>query len=54
MDAAPDAALPLAALVAFAGGTSRVSGARRLREKESDRFAAALDLLGRAGAAARE
>ena len=54
VDAAPDAALPLAALVAFAGGTSRVSGARRLREKESDRFAAALDLLGRAGAGARE
>jgi 3-phosphoshikimate 1-carboxyvinyltransferase len=54
VDAAPDAALPLAALVAFAGGTSRLSGAARLREKESDRLAAALDLLGRAGAAARE
>ena len=54
VDAAPDAALPLAALVAFAGGTSRLSGVARLREKESDRLAAALDLLARAGAAARE
>ncbi|MCM3876199.1 MAG: hypothetical protein NEA02_07245, partial [Thermoanaerobaculia bacterium] len=54
VDAAPDAALPLAALVAFAGGTSRLSGVARLREKESDRLAAALDLLTRAGAAARE
>jgi 3-phosphoshikimate 1-carboxyvinyltransferase len=54
VDAAPDAALPLAALVAFAGGTSRLTGALRLREKESDRLAAALDLLTRAGAAARE
>ena len=54
VDAAPDAALPLAALVAFAGGTSRLSGVARLREKESDRLAAALDLLGRAGAVARE
>ncbi|MGZ5430034.1 MAG: 3-phosphoshikimate 1-carboxyvinyltransferase, partial [Thermoanaerobaculia bacterium] len=54
VDAAPDAALPLAALVAFAGGTSRLSGVARLREKESDRLAAALDLLARAGAVARE
>ncbi len=54
VDAAPDAALPLAALVAFAGGTSRLTGVARLREKESDRLAAALDLLARAGAAARE
>jgi len=54
VDAAPDAALPLAALVAFAGGTSRLSGVARLREKESDRLAAALDLLGSAGAVARE
>ena len=54
VDAAPDAALPLAALVAFAGGTSRFTGALRLREKESDRLAAALDLLTRAGAVARE
>ena len=54
VDAAPDAALPLAALVAFAGGTSRLTGALRLREKESDRFAAALDLLTRAGAAVHE
>ena len=44
VDAAPDAALPLAALVTFAGGTSRLSGVARLREKESDRLAAALDL----------
>ena len=54
VDAAPDAALPLAALLAFAGGTSRLTGAGRLTEKESDRLAAALDLLSRAGAAARE
>ena len=54
LDAAPDAALPLAALVAFACGTSRLSGVARLREKESDRLAAALDLLTRAGAVARE
>jgi 3-phosphoshikimate 1-carboxyvinyltransferase len=54
VDAAPDAALPLAALVAFAGGTSRLTGALRLREKESDRLAAALDLLTRAGAVACE
>jgi 3-phosphoshikimate 1-carboxyvinyltransferase len=54
IDPAPDAALPLAALVAFAGGTSRLSGVARLREKESDRLAVALDLLARAGAVARE
>ena len=54
VDAAPDAALPLAVLVAFAAGTSRLSGVARLREKESDRLAAALDLLRRAGAVARE
>jgi 3-phosphoshikimate 1-carboxyvinyltransferase len=54
VDAAPDAALPLAALVAFAGGTSHLSGVARLREKESDRLAAALDLLARVGAVARE
>jgi 3-phosphoshikimate 1-carboxyvinyltransferase len=54
VDPAPDAALPLAALLAFADGTSVLSGAGRLREKESDRLSAALDLLGRAGASARE
>jgi 3-phosphoshikimate 1-carboxyvinyltransferase len=54
VDAAPDAALPLAALLAFAGGTSVLAGAGRLREKESDRLAAAVDLLVRAGASARE
>ncbi len=53
VDAAPDAALPLAAALAFADGTSRLTGVARLREKESDRLAAALDLLGRAGASAR-
>ncbi len=53
VDAAPDAALPLAALLAFAGGTSRLTGAGRLIEKESDRLAASVDLLARAGAAAR-
>jgi len=54
VDAAPDAALPLAALLSFAAGTSVLAGARRLREKESDRLASALDLLSRAGAVARE
>lgn len=53
VDPAPDAALPLAALVAFARGTSRLTGVARLREKESDRLAASLDLLARAGATAR-
>lgn len=53
VDAAPDAALPLAALLAFGGGVSRLRGVARLREKESDRLAAAVDLLRRAGAAAR-
>ncbi len=53
VDPAPDAALPLAAMLAFAGGTSRLWGVARLREKESDRLAAAVDLLTRAGAAAR-
>lgn len=53
VDAAPDAALPLAALVAFSAGTSRLRGVARLREKESDRLDAALALLGGAGASAR-
>lgn len=53
VDPAPDAALPLAALLAFARGTSRLRGVARLREKESDRLATALDLLARSGAAAR-
>lgn len=52
VDQAPDAALPLAALLAFAGGTSRLWGVARLREKESDRLAAAVDLLVRCGARA--
>ncbi len=52
VDSAPDAALPLAALLAFAGGTSVLAGVARLREKESDRLAAAVDLLSRAGAVA--
>jgi 3-phosphoshikimate 1-carboxyvinyltransferase len=54
VDAAPDAALPLAAMLAFAGGASRLSGVTRLREKESDRLTAARDLLTRAGAASEE
>lgn len=53
VDSAPDAALPLAALLAFARGTSRLRGVARLREKESDRLSAALDLLERSGASAR-
>ena len=54
IDFAPDAALPLTALLAFARGRSVLSGGGRLREKESDRLSAALDLLMRAGASARE
>jgi 3-phosphoshikimate 1-carboxyvinyltransferase len=53
VDLAPDAALPLAVALAFADGTSRLTGVARLREKESDRLAAALDLLTKAGASAR-
>lgn len=53
VDAAPDAALPLAAALAFADGASRLTGVSRLREKESDRLLAAVDLLTRAGASAR-
>jgi 3-phosphoshikimate 1-carboxyvinyltransferase len=53
VDAVPDAALPLATALAFAAGTSRLSGVARLRDKESDRLSAALDLLGRCGALAR-
>ncbi len=53
VDAAPDAALPLAAMLAFAGGTSCLTGVERLREKESDRLAAAVELLSAAGSAAR-
>lgn len=53
VDAAPDAALPLAAMLAFADGASCLTGVSRLREKESDRLAAAVELLAAAGAAAR-
>ena len=53
VDAAPDAALPLAAVLAFAAGDSSLAGVARLTEKESDRLAAAVDLLTRAGASAR-
>ncbi len=51
VDPAPDAALPLAALVAFSTGVSRLGGTSRLGEKESDRRAAALELLAACGAA---
>ena len=54
VDQAPDAALPLAALLAFAGGESTLTGVARLRDKESDRLAAAVDLVTRAGARAEE
>jgi 3-phosphoshikimate 1-carboxyvinyltransferase len=53
VDAAPDAALPLAALLSFSRGTSRLRGVARLRAKESDRLSATLDLLERSGASAR-
>jgi 3-phosphoshikimate 1-carboxyvinyltransferase len=49
VDGAPDAALPLTALLAYARGTSRLTGVQRLMEKESDRLGAALDLLERGG-----
>ncbi len=49
VDDAPDAALPLIAVLSFASGVSRVSGVARLKDKESDRLAAAIDLLHRAG-----
>jgi 3-phosphoshikimate 1-carboxyvinyltransferase len=49
VDATPDAALPLAALLAFARGRSRLTGVARLEAKESDRLGAAVDLLQRAG-----
>lgn len=52
VDGAPDAALPLATLLAFAGGPSTLTGTARLREKESDRLEAAADLLRRAGSRA--
>jgi 3-phosphoshikimate 1-carboxyvinyltransferase len=52
VDPAPDAALPLAALLAFCRGSARLRGVARLREKESDRLSAALDLLRRCGAIA--
>jgi 3-phosphoshikimate 1-carboxyvinyltransferase len=54
VDSAPDGALPLAAMLAFAGGTSTLSGVARLRQKESDRLTVAWDLLTRAGAFAEE
>ncbi|MEO6326167.1 MAG: 3-phosphoshikimate 1-carboxyvinyltransferase [Thermoanaerobaculia bacterium] len=55
VDPAPDAALPLVALLAFANGTSRLTGVERLADKESDRLAAALELLTLSGCAcARE
>ena len=50
VDPAPDAALPLAAMLAFAGGTSWLRGVSRLREKESDRLESAVELLEAAGA----
>jgi 3-phosphoshikimate 1-carboxyvinyltransferase len=53
VDPAPDAALPLAAMLAFAGGTSILSGVARLRDKESDRLSAALELVSEAGGVAR-
>jgi len=52
--ASPAPRSPLAALLAFAGGTSVLSGAGRLREKESDRLASACDLVLRAGGVARQ
>ncbi len=50
----PDAVPALAALAAFAEGTSRFSGIAHLRLKESDRIAALAQLLRAAGAEARE
>jgi 3-phosphoshikimate 1-carboxyvinyltransferase len=46
----PDLVPPLAALSCFARGTTRITGAGRLRIKESDRIAALVTELGKLGA----
>ena len=50
----PDLAPALAALAALTPGESRIRGAARLRDKESDRLAALADSLGALGARIRE
>jgi 3-phosphoshikimate 1-carboxyvinyltransferase len=50
----PDLAPPLAALCCFARGTSRITGAQRLRLKESDRLNALATELRRLGADIRQ
>ncbi|MDR1067700.1 MAG: 3-phosphoshikimate 1-carboxyvinyltransferase [Clostridiales Family XIII bacterium] len=46
----PDLVPPIAALACFAAGTTRITGASRLRLKESDRIAALVTELGKLGA----
>ena len=46
----PDAAMTLAAVACFAQGTSRISGLRTLRVKETDRIAAMVNELSKIGA----
>ena len=46
----PDLAPAIAAAMAMAGGESRITGGRRLRDKESDRIAAIADCLNGLGA----
>jgi len=50
----PDLVPPLAALLCFAEGTSRLTGAARLRLKESDRLSAVARALSALGADVRE
>jgi 3-phosphoshikimate 1-carboxyvinyltransferase len=54
VDGAPDAALPLAALLSFSSRPSILRGVARLRDKESDRLSAAVDLVTRCGGLAIE
>ncbi len=50
----PDAAAPLAALMAAADGESRLTGTDRLRAKESDRVASITDMITSLGGYARD
>jgi 3-phosphoshikimate 1-carboxyvinyltransferase len=54
LGATPDLAPALAAVAAFASGTTRVRGVAHLRLKESDRIASIVRALGALGIAARE
>jgi|CXWL01.1.fsa_nt_gi 3-phosphoshikimate 1-carboxyvinyltransferase len=54
LSATPDQVPTLAALAAFARGTTRIRGVAHLRIKESDRLAAMVEGFGRLGLAAEE